>query len=439
MKRSTWSRFIQRVPLIAALALSALGGAQAAPAPAGCPMTPVGQVPLVKTGLPVVEVWTNANAPILDRETYVLGCMRITDGTTQAYKTGLYQGVTEIRGRGNSSWDMPKKSYKLKLAKPGAAILNMPADREWVLLANYADKTLLRGDVGFELSRRLGMAWTPRLRHVELYLNGGYLGSYQIGESVKQAPSRLNITAMKATDIAQPNVSGGYLAEADFLAYTTPTDIITYTSSGILFNLKEPGSFAPEQFNHISAELQKLETTLLSNNFNPTTGYPSMIDVDTFIDWWIVKELVKDIDGPFYSSVYIYKDRGGKFKMGPVWDFDLSSGNAYYPDPANPTGWRIRTLSTWYAALFRDPAFRLRAYNRWKAVKAQHIDTLPAFIDKNAAALDASQRQNFTRWKILGVYVWPNNVVTGSYAGEVNYLKNWLNTRIRWIDANLRP
>lgn len=417
----------------------ALGAGPAVAQVAGCPMTPVGAQTLVKTGLPVVELWTNAYAPILDRETFVKGCMRITDGSKQTYAAGLYQGALEIRGRGNSTWDMPKKGYRLKLASPGAQVLNMPADRDWVLLANYADKTLMRAAVGFELSRRLGMAWTPRMRPVDVYLNGDFIGNYLLGEHVKVAPNRVNVAAMLATDVTEPNVSGGYLVEADFPEYTSAGDIVTYTSSGILFNLKAPGSINQSQFNYISGLLQKVENTLLSNNFDASrTGYPTLIDTDSFIDWWIVKELVKDVDGPFYSSVYLHKDRGGKLKMGPLWDFDLSSGNVDYSDAASPTGWRIRTKSQWFRHLFEDKAFRARVYDRWKAIKSTQIDSLLPFIDQTAIALDASQRENFRRWNILNTYVWPNNVVLGSYPAEVGYLRNWLATRIQWMDKNIK-
>jgi len=430
-----WRLFHRLLALLALL----MAGLPAAAQVAGCPMTPPGAQALVNTGLPVVEIWTNAYAPILDRDTYVKGCMRLTDGSRQTYATGLYQGALEIRGRGNSTWDMPKKGYRLKLASPGAAVLGMPADRDWVLLANYADKTLMRAAVGFELSRRLQMAWTPRMRYVELYLNGEFLGNYLLGEHVKVAPNRVNVAAMLQTDIAEPLVSGGYLVEADFAEYLSVGDITTRTASGILFNIKAPGSVNLSQFHYIAGLLQQVENTLLNNNFDAKrNGYPTLIDVDTFIDWWIVKELVKDVDGPFYSSVYLYKDRGGKLKMGPVWDFDLSSGNVDYSTASEPTGWRIRVKSEWFNHLFQDKAFRAKVYDRWTAVKRSQMDGLLPFIDQTAAALDASQRENFKRWDILGTYVWPNNVVLGSYPAEVGYLRNWLKTRIAWMDKNIK-
>lgn len=430
MSYSAFVHFVRRLPLLATLAL---GSASAIAQVAGCPMPPTPTPELVKTGLPVVEIWTNAYAPILDRETYVKGCMRMTAGSAQPEPVGLYQGALEIRGRGNSTWDMPKKGYRLKLPKPGAAMLNMPADRDFVLLANYADKTLMRAAVGFELSRRLNMAWTPRMRHVDVYLNGAFIGNYLLGEHVKVAPHRVNVSAMLPTD-----VGGGYLVEADFPQYTDPGDITTTTASGILFNIKAPDPINQTQFNYISAYLQRVETMLLSKNFDATRGYPTLIDVDTFIDWWIVKELVKDVDAPFRSSVYLHKDRGGKLKMGPLWDFDLSSGNVDYSTASEPTGWRIQEKSEWFEHLFQDKAFRAKVYDRWKTVKASQIDTLLPFIDRTAVMLDASQRENFKRWDILNTWVWPNNVVTGSYQGEVQYLRDWLQTRIKWMDKNIK-
>ena len=112
--------------------------------------------------------------------------------------------------------------------------------------------------------------------------------------------------------------------------------------------------------------------------------------------------------------------------------------NAYYEDLGSPIGWRIRAQSEWYAHLFRDPAFRAKVVTRWRAVKATQIDTLLAFVDQTAAGLDASQRENFKRWDILNTYVWPNAVVTGSYGGEVAYVKDWLKKRIQWMDKNIK-
>lgn len=332
---------------------------------------------------------------------------------------------------------MPKKGYRIKLPT-AAGILDMPAERDWVLLANYADKTLMRNYLGMELSRRLGMAWTPRLRYVEVFLNGDFIGNYLLGDHVERGPNRINVTPLTATDNADPNITGGYVIEADFLQYTAPDDLIFYTRY-VLFNVKEPdaGDITPQQFDYLRWYTQIVEDAIVTRNFDPITGYPDLIDVDSFINWYLVKELFRDVDGPFRSSVYLYKERNSKMKMGPLWDFDLAAGNVNFSDAADPVGWRIRTKSEWFANLFEDPVFRKKVRDRWRAVKKPHIDTLLRFIDQTATSLNASQQLNFTRWDILDTYVWPNPVVTGSYQGEVKYLKDWLSTRIKWMDKNL--
>jgi hypothetical protein len=390
---------------------------------------------VVDTGLPVVQIWTDGNAPILDRENYVGGSMKITDGSRTVYATGLYDGRINMKGRGNSSWDMPKKGYRLKL--PAAAqILDMPADKDWVLIANYADKTLMRNVVGFELSRRFGLAWTPRMRYVEFYLNGEFLGNYLLGEHVKVAPQRVNVTKLTTSDADQiaPNVTGGYLIEADPLEYVDPGDVFFYLNSEQLFDMKDPDSPTSAQLNYISAYAQSVEDAIIYHTLDNAGGYESLIDVDTFINWYLVKELMKDVDGGFYSSVYLYKERNAKLAMGPVWDFDLAAGNVDYSSAQHPTGWYIRTQSEWFRHLFKDPVFAAKVRSRWKSLKSGQIDTIFQYIDQTKKLLNGSEQQNFTRWPILNEYVWPNAVVTGSYPKEVDYLKNWLKTRINWMD-----
>jgi hypothetical protein len=392
----------------------------------------------VDTGLPVVRVTTTGAQAITSKTTFLPGTLKITDGTKTVYGAGLYDGNVEIRGRGNSTWLMPKKPFRLRL--PAAApMLDMPADRDWVLLANYADKTLLRTDVAFELSRRLGLAWTPRMRHVELFVNGEYLGSYLLGEHVKVAPQRASITALGAGDNLLPELSGGYFIEADQLVNLDAGDFYVLTGSGILLNIKDPSAskITADQKSYITAHLQNIEQVLMRDDFaDPLTGYAAYIDIDSFINWYLVNELVKNVDAPFVSSVYLYKDRNQKLKMGPAWDFDLAAGNVDFSSARDPRGWRIRDQSLWFNRLFQDPAFAKKVRERWNSVKRSQIDTLPAYADQLAATLAISHQENFKRWK-LDQYDWPNAVVAGSYAGELRYLKNWLAQRIAWMDRRL--
>ena len=421
-------------------ALSALAWLLAGPATSlaqttTCVPGASGALPVVNTGLPVVQIWTTAGAQVLDRETYITACMRIRDGSVQPYQQGLFTGTIKIRGRGNSTWSMPKKGYRLKLDS-AAAVLDMPAHKDWVLLANYADKTLLRNAVGMELSRRVDMPWTPRQRHAEVYLNDEYLGNYQIGEKIEVGPSRLAMTPLTTTDIAQPNLSGGYLIEADFLEYMSVGDRYFDTTEGYHFVVQSPSAsnLKPEQFNYISQYTQAVETAIYARNKSPGTGYPSLIDLDSMINWYLVEEVMKNVDSVFASSVNLYKDRNAKLKMGPLWDFDLGAGNVdYEPLAMGPTGWYVQAQAAWFEALFKDRDFRKRVKARWAVVKPR-MQGIDAYIVTQEARLAQSQAENFKRWPILDVSVWPNAVVLGSHHAEVTYLRDWLRQRISWMD-----
>ncbi len=435
------SRFgpLNKLAAIASLVLLAGFSAPGSAQTTGCAPGASGALPVVNTGLPVVQIWTTASAPILNREDYVTACMRVSDGSVQPYGQGLFHGTIKIRGRGNSTWSMPKKGYRIKF-DAAAAVLDMPAHKDWVLLANYADKTLMRNAVAMELSRMVGMPWTPRLRFAEFYLNDEFLGNYQLGEKIEVAPRRVVMTKMAKTDITSPNVSGGYLIETEFIErIDINKDRYFTTIEGLNFVMQEPSGTDVQaaQYNYISSHIQQVETAILSRNSNPTTGYPALIDIDSFIDYYLVQELMKNVDSVMASSVYLVKDRNAKLKMGPLWDFDLGAGNVdFAPEVLGSKGWYVRSYSAWHDFLFQEPAIRARAKERWKLVSAK-LKNIDVYVDTVAAQLDKSQVQNFRRWPILNEYVWPNAVVLGSYSAEVRYLRDFLKKRVDWMDKNI--
>ncbi|TAN39435.1 MAG: hypothetical protein EPN25_11650 [Nitrospirae bacterium] len=383
--------------------------------------------------IPILSIDTTGKAPILSREDYIGGHLSIMPNGADA--SIAYDGDIQIRGRGHSTWLMPKKPYRIKLNNK-AALFGFPASKDWVLLANYADKTLLRNVVAMELSSRLGMAYTPRSRSVELYLNGAYQGTYLFMESIKVAPGRVPIPSMSSTDISGEALTGGYLMEFtlrrdEIVSFTTP--------QGLPVAISSPDPPTPEQLTYISRYVNKAEDALFSNSFtDPENGYRPYIDTASFINWYLVNEVFSNVDAYFYSSCYFYKDRNGKLFMGPAWDFDLGAGNVDYSDARYPQGWYVRRAS-WINRMFQDPFFAQQVKARWNAIKTTQLDTLFAFIDDHAAHLEKSQRNNFRRWPILGAYVWPNPVIPGTYQSEVDYLKSWLSQRIAWMDAQFNP
>lgn len=374
-----------------------------------------------------INIVTDGGVPVDSKDVYVNGTVMVEPNGVDP--TWAYTGAMKIKGRGNSTWSMPKKPFKIKLnaANP---MLGMPSDKEWVLLANYSDKTLMRNEIAFETGRRIGMAYVPRSRTVEVTLNGTELGTYLLTEQVKVAPNRVDAVA---TD-----VTGGYLLELDRRldgTYFTTTRSVPYV-------IKEPSTLTADQTTYISTYVQQAEDALNSADFaDPLTGYANYIDVDSFVDWFIVSEISKNVDAANFSSIYFYKSSGGKLVMGPLWDFDLGFGNCDYADAEFPTGWYIRTGSPWFSRLFQDPAFSQKVKQRWNQLKSKSADLngIMRMVDRNAYAFDLLQQKNFTLWDILNVYVWPNRIVTGSYSGEVDAMKAWITERMTWMDNQLNP
>ncbi|HZY74602.1 MAG TPA: CotH kinase family protein, partial [Edaphobacter sp.] len=343
-----------------------------------------------------------------------------------------YSGTMQIKGHGNSTWGMPKKPYNLKLTSK-AGLLGMASAKKWVLLANYDDKTMLRNSLAFHLSEMFGLEWTPHSKFVELYLNGNYQGTYQISEKVEIDKNRLNITEMDDTDNSGKSLTGGYLLEID----THYGDTFMFTTPrGVPIGSEDPDPPTLAQQNYISSVVSATENTLYSPGFTDSTvGWPAYFDQGSLVKWFLVEELMGNVDGIFVSSDYLYKKRNDpRLYMGPVWDFDVSSGNTNYTPVVDPQQPWIREAS-WYARLFQDPAFLAAVQTQWADMRSQ-IGDLSTYIDSSAAALNLAQQNNFNRWPTLGQQVWPNPQAAGSYRGEVNYLKDWMTKRIAYMDAN---
>jgi hypothetical protein len=321
-----------------------------------------------------------------------------------------------------------------------------------VLLANYLDKTLLRNEAAFELSRRVGMAWTPRSAQVVVELNGEYIGIYALTEHVRIGAERVNIPELKKGDTDPTAITGGYLMEVDYWqgeAYCPRTGRGVVLCFGNPETLLEPDW--AQQKAYIDGYIQATEDALYGSQFaDPVAGYAAYIDVDAAVDFYLVHELFKNVDSNFFSSVFLYKKRGGKLTFGPVWDFDLAAGNAQWArfgffNGADPTGWHTRkqdtrvadTPTNWYARLFMDPAFEQKAHARWRALRAAGaIDGMFEFVDRRAAWLGLVQARNFQRWPVLDTVLTPDlSPVLGPYTVHVDAMKSWLRQRVTWLDT----
>lgn len=387
-----------------------------------------------KQNIPVVRITTDGGKGIYDKENYVKGSITISDPEKLYSDVETFTGRMGIRGRGNSTWSFPKKPWKVKLDEK-AELLGMPADKEWALLANYADRTLVRNITAMKLSEICGFSWTPRMRSVEVYLNNKYQGVYTLCEHKKVSSDRVNIDIVGENDNEGDAVTGGYYLEIEEQQDET-TCWITSMSVPMMFS--DPEEPTAQQLEYIKNLFESFETALKSKDWSEETGYPKYIDVDSFVDYYIVQELTKNIDGNLRKSSFITKERGKKMEMYHLWDFDLTLGNCgyFWAGVGNgPENFWIK-LDKWYPYLFKDPAFVTKVQNRWNELVPQ-FRQIPDFIDEQVFSLEQAQKRNFEVWDIRESIDWVAFPSLGSYEKEVQYLKDFYMDRLEWLDREL--
>ena len=390
------------------------------------------------TYLPTMTINTKDSQDITSKEVYIEGDYKIQDLDSSI----LHEGSLEIKGRGNATWEMPKKPYRIKLTQK-AALMGMPENKHWALLANYADKTLMRNDIAFQLSSMLGMEYTPRSVFVELYLNGSYRGVYQLTEHIRIDKNRVNIPELKVTDTSADTISGGYLIEVD--ARRGEDFCFDSTRTSMVFCLSNPETLLEEgweqQRAYIVNYINQTEEAIFGENFkDPGAGYAAYLDVDSAVNFYLINELLKNIDGVLLLSTYLYKKRDGKLTFGPIWDFDLSTGNAkiYLSNLTvrYPEGWYSRS-APWFTRMFEDPVFEQKVKTRWKQMKTEGMfDTLFLHIDDQAAYLKDAQINDIHKWPVSASDALEYGY-KDSYQGNIDAMKEWLAKRITWMDAQL--
>ena len=391
--------------------------------------------------VPRIYIDTEGNVGIISKEDYVKAKMRIEGGNVY----DDFETITRIRGRGNSTWTMPKKPYKLKLDTK-APLFGMNSHKEWAVLADYLDKTLLRNITAFEISRIAEMRWTPSSVSFDLYLNGLYQGVYAMTEQVNVGDGRLDMDLVKPSDNSDEALTGGYLLELDF-HYDEPYKFKT-DNKELPIMFKDPEEPTSEQFNYVKNYYNNAEKVLYSDNFKDLEeGYRKYIDVESFINYYIVQELSKNVDGNMRGSCYMAIRRNGKIELPLLWDFDLAFGNADYivwqqgASSFDYDGWYIKN-SPWFERLFEDPVFVADLKKRWNILKPK-LDEVPFFIKERALLLQDSQAKNFSPIENGGAG-WDINKeegntyrIRGSYDAEVNYLVSFVEKRIEWLDTNI--
>ena len=245
---------------------------------------------------------------------------------------------------------------------------------------------------------------------------------------------------MTPVDLKEPEITGGYIFKKDHEDRGKAGGFTTSRHIHFFFVEPKENELTDSQKAWLARYLNDFEKALYSPAFkDPVRGYAAYIHTDSFIDLHWIVELSKNIDGYRLSS-YLHKDRNGKLKAGPIWDWNLSFGNADYLEGWRPEGWYWPLIShrnhLWFGRLFQDPDFNQKYIDRWAQLRTNQfaVSNILAKIDGIKLQLEEAQDRNFNRWRILGQHVWPNRYVGKTYADELNWMKSWIQQRIAWID-----
>jgi hypothetical protein len=380
----------------------------------------------------------------------------------------------EIRGA-ISQLLYPKKSFGFETwdangVQIDKSILGLPLESDWILYGPYGDKTLIKNVVAYQLSNNIGR-YASKTVYVELELDGVYQGLYVLMEKLKRDKNRIDIKKLEPTDIDSSSITGGYILKIDKTAGNGNTTQVAYTDfnsfpslydvngmltqtvkTHFLFDYPSDKLITNAQRKYITDYVQTFEKSLASPNFkSDTEGYKKYIDVPSFIDFFLLTELMQNHDG-YRLSTYLQKERGEKLKMGPIWDFDLTFGSNSFCIAANNLGnyWVYRyteycsddtwLVTFWWKRLLEDKVFADQVKARWAVLRTTQFSdaALATLIDEKATYLTqtGAVKRNFTRWNILNSPIVPNSFV-GTHEEEIKRMKKWMTDRTAWIDTNI--
>lgn len=429
------------------------------------------------SSIPYVNISSKGNT-IVD-EPKVPGSLFIFQNQEEIFSSNM-----GIEFRGSTSQRLfPKKSYGIELWDENGEdisedIFNMGTEEDWILYGPYSDKTVLRNVLIYDLSNEIGQ-YAPQTQIVELSLNGNYDGLYIFMEKIKRDGDRLDIEKLEPTMTASSVVSGGYILKIDKTSGDTSdpdwsgdsqyTEELGFRSEyGVYGNKLNYGPYSAKhgeetyflyeypkheeinsaQKNYIQQYISDFEDALIAEDFSGSTrAYTDYIDVQSFVDFFILNEISANPDA-YRLSTFMHKDRDQKLKMGPIWDFNIAFGNdgrsatntwIYRYNQSNPSD--LWLVHFWWTKLMQDPQFRHAVKVRWDALKsgALSLDHINHKIDEWVTYLESNQAisRNFERWDVIGESLPFNSFVGNSYQEEVDYVKNWIASRISWMDTEM--
>lgn len=378
----------------------------------------------------------------------------------------------ELRGA-ISQMFYEKKSYGFELRDStnkslAASLLGLPKNSDWILHGPYGDKTLLRNAVAYKISNDIGR-YAPRTKFIELEINGEYLGFYVLMEKLKQNNDRIKIAKLSKNDTNTDKITGGYILKIDKTVgnnsdetnysdknsfasrYDTKMRLSNRPKNYFLYDYPKAKNINSVQKKYIQNYIAEFENTLASGDFNDEQkGYKKYIDINSFIDFFVLTELMQNHDG-YRLSTYLQKDRGKKLQMGPIWDFDIAFGSDNgFCDGMNRHAWVFQynqycsgdtwLVPFWWKRLMTDEAFKSKLIERWKSLRQSQLsdNQLDKTInDFNKQITESGMvARNFERWNILNQRIIPNSS-KGSHEKEISRMKSWIKAHAKWMDENI--
>jgi hypothetical protein len=415
----------------------------------------------LKSTLPLIKI--NSNGQTIPDEPKIKVDLGIIDHGKGQISTPFdepndYHGMAGFELRGSSSQMFPKKAFGFETWRvygvdTSVSILGMPAESDWVLHAPYSDKSLIRNALTYYLFERFGH-YSPRNHFCEVFVNEEYMGLFLMVEKIKRDKNRVDIAKLTENDTSGLPLTGGYILKIDKSTGSGSTDGFAskyWPAVGselpyFMFEYPDGRKILPLQQDYIENKVDGFEAALYGSNFkDQVTGYRAWIDVPSFVDYFIINEISKNVDG-FRLSTFLYKnrdDRDPKFYAGPVWDYDLAFGNANYSNAEEIPGWQYQTdggawpVPFWWDRLQMDKYYLGALRCRWEELRRgvlqndSILETISRMVDEIGPAAD----RNFKKYPILGTYVWPNPYIGYTYQSEIFYLKNWVLDRLKWLDT----
>ncbi len=361
-----------------------------------------------------------------------------------------------IRGQSTASFD--KRPYRVELRDNEEEdadwpVFGLPAESDWALRGPFADKALIRDAFIYGLGQDMGMQ-APRWAFCEFYLNvdsgpvteDDYQGVYLVVETIKNSRNRLDLAQLREDDISLPDITGGYIFKFEWMAAEEPVLTGNCSASPCWGELEvvDPSPLNSEQEIWLSSHIQTFHDLLHASNYaDPTSGYASLIDVDSFVDQLIINELSREMDSYIRSAVF-YKDRDSSIFAGPLWDYNLTFGVGGFFENDQTAGWQYEQErqdmnNDWFPRLVSDSAFRERIAARWQALRQGLLSDaeIDARINRLTIPLVNAANRNFERWPNLSdrnvvMFVTPTDP---TWAGQVEFMRDWMLERAAWLDT----